>query len=83
MLFRSLALAIFPIPSASQAEQEKIAKKAEMMLGLHKELQATSANTDKHNSLKQDIEKLDREIDKEVYKLYEFTEEEIKIVEED
>ena len=54
-----------------------------MMLGLHKELQATSANTDKHNSLKRDIEKLDREIDKEVYKLYEFTEEEIKIVEGD
>ena len=54
-----------------------------MMLGLHKELQATSANTDKHNLLKRDIEKLDREIDKEVYKLYEFTEEEIKIVEGD
>jgi len=51
-----------------------------MMLGLHKELQATSANTDKHNSLKRDIEKLDREIDEAIYKLYGLTIKEIEAI---
>jgi len=79
--FKVKELATFPIPSASQAEQEKIAKEAQTMLELQKELQATSANTDKHNSLKRDIEKIDREIDKQVYKLYNLSESEIKIIE--
>jgi len=79
--FKVKELAIFPIPNASQAEQEKIAKKAQTMLDLHKELQATSANTDKHNSLKREIEKLDREIDEAIYKLYGLTDEEIEIIE--
>jgi len=52
------------------------------MLELHKVLQATSANTDKHNLLKLEIENLDREIDREVYKLYGLTDEEIKTIEE-
>ena len=51
------------------------------MLDLNKELQATSANTDKHNSLKREIEKLDSEIDEAIYKLYGFTAEEIKTIE--
>lgn len=79
--FKVKELAIFPIPNASQAEQEKIGKYAQTMLDLSKELQATSANTDKHNSLKREIEKLDREIDEAIYKLYGLTAEEIKIIE--
>ncbi|MEK7130372.1 MAG: N-6 DNA methylase [Patescibacteria group bacterium] len=79
--FKVKELAIFPIPSASPAEQEKIAKKAQTMLDLNKELQATSANTDKHNSLKREIEKLDQEVDKQIYKLYNLNEKEIRIVE--
>jgi len=79
--FKVKELATFPIPNASQSEQEKIAKKAQTMLDLNKELQATSANTDKHNSLKREIEKLDREIDEVIYKLYGFTTEEIGIIE--
>lgn len=79
--FKVKELAIFPIPSASQSEQEKIAKKAQTMLDLNKELRATSANTDRHNSLKQEIEKLDREIDEEIYKIYRLTNEEIKTIE--
>jgi restriction endonuclease S subunit len=62
-----------PIPNISQLEQQKIAEKCQQMLDLHKELQATSINTDKYNSIKNDIEKLDREIDNEVYKLYGLT----------
>lgn len=70
-----------PIKKCSASEQEKIAKKAQQMLNLHKELQATSANTDKHNSLKREIEKLDRQIDEAIYKLYGLTNEEIKTIE--
>jgi len=79
--FKVKELAIFPIPNASQVEQEKIAKKAQTILDFNKELQATSANTDKYDSLKREIEKLDCEIDEEVYKLYELTDEEIKVIE--
>lgn len=78
--FKVKELAIFPIPSASQSEQEKIAKKAQTMLDLNKEIQATSANTDKHNSLKREIEKLDSEIDDAIYKFYGLTAEEITII---
>src|SRR3989338_2780970 len=80
--FKVKELATFPIPNASQAEQEKIAKKGQAMLEIQKELQAISANTDKHNSLKRDIEKLDREIDEAIYKLYGLTAEEIRTIEE-
>jgi hypothetical protein len=51
------------------------------MLKLQKEIQGTSANTDKHNSLKLEIEKLDHEIDEAIYKLYGLTNEEIKTIE--
>ena len=78
--FKVKELATFPIPNTNQAEQEKIAKKAQAMLELQKELQATSANTDKHNSLKREIEKLDREIDKAIYKLYGLNSEDINII---
>ena len=54
----------------------------QQMLDLHKELQAISANTDKHNSLKREIEKLDCEIKEVIYKLYELTNEEIRTIEE-
>jgi len=80
--FKVKELATFPIPSANQAEQEKIAKKAQTILDLNKELQATSTNTDKHNSLKREIEKLDSEIDEAIYKLYGFRNEEIRTIEE-
>lgn len=55
---------------------------AQQILDFHKELQATSANTDKHNLLKWEIEKLDHEIDDSIYKLYGLTSEEIKIIEQ-
>lgn len=71
-----------PIPKASESEQENVAEKAQRMIDLNKELQATSTNTDKHNSLKREIEKLDHEIDEAIYKLYGFTSEEIKIIEQ-
>jgi len=79
--FKVKELATFPIPKAEQTEQEKIAKKTQTMLDLNKELQATSVNTDKHNSLKREIDKLDSEIDEAIYKLYGLTAEEIRTIE--
>ncbi len=75
-------LATFPIPNTSQGKQEKIAKKSQTMLDLNKELQTISANTDKHNSLKREIEKLDCKIDEAIYKLYGLTDEDIRIIEQ-
>lgn len=74
-------VAMIPIPIANQYEQEKIAKKAKMMIELNKKLLATSENTDKYNSLKREIENLDHEIDEAIYKLYELTNKETKIIE--
>jgi regulator of sigma D len=54
---------------------------AQQMLDFYKELQATSVNTDRYNSLKREIEKLDRAIDEVIYKLYGLNDEEIKIIE--
>ena len=71
-----------PFPEASKNEQEEISQKAQQMLDLNKELRTTSANTDKHNSLKREIEKLDHEIDEAIYKLYGLTNEEIKTIEQ-
>src|SRR3989338_6923298 len=71
----------FPIIKASETQKEEIAKLAQHMLDLHKELQTTSADTDKHNVLKREIEKLDQDIDEEVYNLYGLTPKEIEIVE--
>lgn len=70
-----------PIPNVHQTQQKNLARKAQAMLDLHKELQSASMNTDKYNSIKREIEQLDKEIDQEVYKLYGLTEEEIKIIE--
>jgi adenine-specific DNA-methyltransferase len=79
--FKVKELAAFPIPNASQSEQEKIAKKAQTMIELHEELQQLSPNTDKYNSLKREIENLDHEIDEAIYKLYELGNKEIEIIE--
>ncbi|MFA6272893.1 MAG: N-6 DNA methylase [Candidatus Paceibacterota bacterium] len=70
----------FPVYKASKAEQKQIIILVDKMLSLNKELRETPENSDKWNSLKSEIEKTDRKIDVEVYKLYGLTEEEIKIV---
>lgn len=70
-----------PIKHITNSQQRAITELVNRMLDLNKKLQATSANTDKHNSLKREIEKLDRQIDEEVYKLYGLTKDEIKVIE--
>ena len=47
----------------------------------NKELREIPEHSEKWESIKSEIEKTDKKIDEEVYKLYGLTEEEIKIVE--
>ena len=51
------------------------------MLSLQKELREVAEHSEKWERIKSDIEKTDRKIDEEVYRLYELTEGEIKTVE--
>ncbi len=51
------------------------------MLKLNKELFSFPEGSNKWNSIKEEIDKTDKKIDGEVYKLYDLTPEEIKIVE--
>jgi len=52
------------------------------IIDLNKQLQIIPENTNKWHKLKEEIERLDRKIDEEVYKLYGLTEGEVKAVEE-
>ncbi|MCK5332546.1 N-6 DNA methylase [Candidatus Parcubacteria bacterium] len=70
-----------PLFKANEKKQGEIAKLAQLMLDLQKELQHATANTDKHARLKTEIEKLDEKIDQIIYKLYNLTNEEIKTIE--
>jgi len=70
-----------PIYVGDKSQQKQIIILVDKMLELNKELQKVTENSDKWNSVKAEIEKTDKKIDQEVYKLYDLTEDEIKIVE--
>lgn len=65
----------------SRAKHDEIAKLAEKITVLHKNLVNEEENSNKWESLKSEIEKTDRQIDQLVYKLYGLTDKEIKIIE--
>ncbi|MDP2695715.1 MAG: N-6 DNA methylase [bacterium] len=71
-----------PLFKAEESEQEKIAIIVDRIMAKNAEFHRTSQNTDKWHSLKTEIEKLDREIDEAIYKLYGLTNEEIRTIEE-
>ncbi len=81
MQFDNPTTSRLPIPEVSESEQEKIAKQSKLMLELQRELQEITENTDKYSRLKAEIEKLDKEIDHAIYKLYDLTEKEIRTIE--
>lgn len=62
-------------------KQEKLVKLVKAMLDLNKNLEALVENSEKWQRIKSEIEKIDKKIDEEVYKLYGLTPEEIKIIE--
>lgn len=70
-----------PIIDVDKEQQRQIIILVAKMLKLNKEVQETLKNSEKWNSIKSEIEKTDRKIDEEVYKLYGLTSEERKIVE--
>lgn len=61
-------------------KHDKIVSLANEIIALSTEIQKLSPNTDKHDSLKREIEKLDSEIDEAIYKLYDLTDEEITTI---
>ena len=70
-----------PIYVGAKEQQKQIIVLADKMLNLNKELQKIPKNSNKWNTIKSEIERTDKKIDEEVYKLYGLTEEEIKIIE--
>jgi len=79
--FKKMYTSQLPVVKVSEKKQSEIAKFAEQMIDLQKELQKATENTDKYSRLKTEIEKLDEKIDKAVYKLYELSDEEIEVIE--
>lgn len=71
-----------PIYVGNEKQQKQIVTSVDKMLSLNKELREIPEHSDKWENIKSEIEKTDKKIDKEVYKLYGLTEEEIKIVEQ-
>lgn len=66
----------------SKREQyNKLVEFAKNMLFFNEKLRKVPTNSNKWNSLKSEIEKTDKKIDEEVYKLYGLTKEEIEIIE--
>ena len=75
---------IYEIDFSNKVEKQKydnLAELAEKIINLYKELRIVSENSDKWNSIKEEIEKTDKLIDQKIYELYGLSEEEIKIVE--
>jgi len=70
-----------PLCIGDKNQQKQIVILVDKMVEFNRELQKTPENSNKWNLIKSEIEKTDKKIDKEVYKLYGLTPEEIKIVE--
>ncbi len=72
-----------PVKITSKDNQNKIKKLIENMLSLSERFtELKHKNTNEKAQLEKEIQKLDDEIDEEVYKLYCITEDEKKIIEE-
>lgn len=76
-------LSLLPIRLASLTQQQKIIVLVDKILDLNKKLVAFGdKQTSETKRLKDEIEKIDRQINEEVYKLYGITDDEKKIIEE-
>jgi len=71
-----------PLIKPDEKTQNTIALLVDNVIKLYQNFHNISANTDKWNSLKTEIEKVERQINEAIYKLYGLTAEEIKIVEQ-
>ncbi|MBA4250878.1 MAG: hypothetical protein C0425_00940 [Chlorobiaceae bacterium] len=82
MQFDNPTTARLPILKDIKNLQNELVKPVNEFMKLIKELQNTSANTDKWHSLKSEIEKVEQQIDAAIYKLYGLTDEEIRTIEQ-
>lgn len=78
--YSSTVLGQIPIKDSSPSQEKKIISLVDNMLELQKKYHDEKTQGNEKERLKQQIENTDYEIDEEVYKLYELTPEEIKIV---
>ncbi|MCX6702664.1 MAG: hypothetical protein NTW60_02255, partial [Candidatus Wolfebacteria bacterium] len=69
------------IPIAIKNNPEEVMRLTDKMFDLRKKFYNEEKNSGEWERLKSEIEKTDKKIDEEVYKLYGLTEEEIKIIE--
>ncbi|MFH1170417.1 MAG: N-6 DNA methylase [Candidatus Vogelbacteria bacterium] len=70
-----------PICVGDMEQQKAVIALVDRMLSLNKELHEIAEHSEKWENVKSEIEKTDKKIDGEVYKLYDLTEEEIRIIE--
>lgn len=71
-----------PISIGGEKQQKQIIILVDKMLELNADLKEITENSDKWNSIKSEITKIDKKIDQEVYELYGLTKEDVEIVEE-
>jgi len=71
-----------PLLKPDEKSQKQIAQLIDNTTKLYQDFRNTSANTDKWHSLKNEIERVEQQIDREIYKLYGLTDEEIKTIEQ-
>lgn len=77
-----LELPVFRIVNKKEKDMEKeISELVDRILGLNKELQKFNPQSDKGIELKEEINRIDKDIDQKVYELYDLSEDEIKIIE--
>lgn len=70
-----------PLIKPDEKTQNEIAPLVEKVMKLYRDFRNAPANTDKWDWLKNEIDKVERQIDQEIYKLYGLSNEEIKIIE--
>lgn len=70
-----------PICVGNETQQKEIITLVDKMISLNKKLSEALKNSNEWENIKSEIEKTDKKIDEEVYKLYDLTSEEIEIVE--
>ncbi len=76
-------LSKIPIKQISESQQQSIIKLVDKILSLNKRLnEIGDKKTDEKARIEEEIKKTDKEIDELVYRLYELTPEEIRIVED-
>lgn len=71
-----------PFVIGTKEQQKQLITLVQQMIDFNRKLNKTTEGSDTWRYLKSEIEKTDKKIDKEVYKLYDLTPGEIKIVEE-